>query len=73
MSNTNITYLVGGGCAVIALVAFVTLVVIPGVGAYRGVWRRAAAAVLSLYVLAALIGVGVLAGAAIVVEWPRVF
>ena len=35
--------------------------------------RARAVVVLSLYVLAALIGVGVLAGALIVVEWPRVF
>ncbi|MGO9752032.1 MAG: hypothetical protein ACLP8S_09110 [Solirubrobacteraceae bacterium] len=73
MSNTSITYLVGAGCGVIALVAFVTQVMIPGVSAYRGIWQRAAAAVLSLYVLGALVAVGVLAGAAIVVEWPRVF
>jgi hypothetical protein len=73
MSNTAITYVVGAGCGVIALVAFVTLVVVPALSAYRGAWRRAAAFVLSLYVLGALVGVGVLAGAAIVVEWPRVF
>jgi hypothetical protein len=29
--------------------------------------------VLSLYVLAALVGVGVLLGALIILEWPRVF
>ena len=73
MSNTAITYLVGAGCGAIALVAFVTLVVVPGLSAYRGIWQRTAAFVLSLYVLGALVGVGVLAGAAIVVEWPRVF
>ncbi len=73
MSNSSITYLVGGGCAVIALVAFVTLVVVPAVTSYRGVLQRTAAVVLSLYVLVALVVVGVLAGAAIVVEWPRVF
>ncbi|MGO9903149.1 MAG: hypothetical protein ACLP0J_26480 [Solirubrobacteraceae bacterium] len=73
MSDSSITYLVGAGCGVIALVAFVTLVVIPGASAYRSIWERAAAVVLSLYVLGALVGVGVLAGLAIVVEWPRVF
>ncbi len=73
MSNTAITYLVGAGCGVIAVVAFVTLVIVPALSAYRGVLRRTAAFVLSLYVLGALVGVGVLAGAAIVVEWPRVF
>ncbi len=73
MSNSSITYLVGGSCAAIALVAFVTLVVVPAVTSYRGVLQRTAAMVLSLYVLVALVAVGVLAGAAIVVEWPRVF
>ena len=29
--------------------------------------------VLSAYVLAALVGVGVVVGALVVVEWPRVF
>ena len=42
----------------------------------RDWWRgfeRVAAVVLSLYVLAALVGIGVLLGALIVVEWPRLF
>jgi hypothetical protein len=73
MSNTSITYLVGAGCGAIALVAFVALVVIPGVSAYRSLWQRTAAVVLSVYVLGALVAVGVVAGLAIVVEWPRVF
>ena len=64
MSNTHITYLVGAGCAVI------------GAGrrssrwwsrrrfrAYRRVWERLAVVVLSGYVLAALVGVGVVLGA----------
>jgi len=37
------------------------------------VWQRVAAVVLSLYVLAALIGVGIVLGGLIVLEWPRVF
>jgi hypothetical protein len=37
------------------------------------VFERMAAVVLSVYVLAALVGVGVLLGALIVVEWPRLF
>jgi hypothetical protein len=32
-----------------------------------------AVVILSLYVLAALIGVGLVIGALIVLEWPRVF
>ena len=73
MSNQNITYLVGGCMGVLGLVAFGMLVVVPAVTAYRRAWERVAAVVLSLYVLAALIGVGVLAGALVVFEWPRLF
>ena len=35
--------------------------------------QRVAVVVLSMYVLAALVGVGVLAGALVVFEWPRLF
>jgi len=55
------------------VVAFAILVVLPAITAYRGVLQRAAVVVLSLYVLAALVGVGVLVGALVVFEWPRLF
>ena len=73
MSNTSITYLVGACCAVFGLAAFIALVVVPAVTSYRRTWERVAAVVLSGYVLAALVGLGVLLGAVIVVEWPRLF
>lgn len=73
MSNQSITYLVGAGLGVLGLAAFCLLVVVPAVASYRRVLERAAAVVLSLYVLAALVGAGVLIGALIVVEWPRLF
>ncbi|MFZ0089672.1 MAG: hypothetical protein WAL63_09215 [Solirubrobacteraceae bacterium] len=41
--------------------------------AYRRPLERVAAVVLSLYVLAAFVGAGILLGAVIVLEWPRVF
>ena len=73
MSNQSITYLVGAGLSVIGLAAFCALVVVPAITAYRRPFERVAVVVLSLYVLAALVGVGVLLGALIVVEWPRLF
>lgn len=73
MSNYTVTYIVGGGCGLIGLVAFFTLVVTPTVTAYRGVVKRVVAAILSLYVLAAFVGAGVLLGAVIILEWPRLF
>ena len=73
MSNQDITYLVGACAGVFGLLAFSVLVVVPAVTAYRRPLERIAAVILSLYVLAALIGVGVLAGALVVFEWPRLF
>jgi hypothetical protein len=73
VSNTSLTYLVGACCGVFGLAAFIALVVVPAATAYRRVWERAVAVVLSGYVLAALLGLGLLLGALIVVEWPRIF
>ena len=73
VSNQAITYLVGACLGVFGLAAFCLLVIVPAIATYRRVLERVAAFVLSLYVLAALIGVGVLLGAVMVVEWPRLF
>ncbi|MFL5824857.1 MAG: hypothetical protein ACJ764_15605 [Solirubrobacteraceae bacterium] len=73
MSNQTITYLVGATLGVLGLTAFCILVLVPAVTAYKRPLQRAAAAILSLYVLAALVGVGIVIGALIVLEWPRVF
>ena len=73
MSNTSITYLVGACASVFGFAAFCALVVVPAITAYRRPLERVAVVVLSLYVLAALVGIGVLLGALIVVEWPRFF
>ncbi len=73
MSNTSITYLVGACLGVFGLAAFCALVVAPAVTAYRRPLERVGAVVLSLYVLAALIGIGIVLGALIIIEWPRIF
>ena len=73
MSNTTVTYIVGAGCGVIGLCAFCALVLVPAVSSYRSPVGRISAALLSLYVLAACVGIGVLLGALIIFEWPRWF
>ena len=73
MSNQTITYLVGACLGVFGLAAFCALVVVPTITAYRRPLERAAVVVLSAYVLAALVGLGILLGALVVVEWPRLF
>ena len=73
MSDAQVTYLVGVCLGVFGLAAFCVLVLVPAITAYRRPLERVAAAILSLYVLAALIGIGVVIGAVIVLEWPRIF
>ena len=74
MTNTAIIHLVAACAGVFGLAAFAWLVLVPAVQAYGRVWERIAAAVLSLYVLAAFAGIGVLAGLAVSFWlWPRLF
>jgi hypothetical protein len=73
VSNQSVTYLVGACLGVLGVAAFCALVLAPAVSAYRRPLQRVAVVVLSVYVLAALVGVGIVLGALIIVEWPRVF
>ena len=73
MTNREITYLVGACLGVFGLALFSALVIVPAVTSYQRFYQRAAAFILSLYVLAALVGAGIALGALVVVEWPRVF
>lgn len=73
MSNQTVTYIVGAGCAVITLIAFCTLVLVPAISVYRRPLARVGAAILSLYILAAFVGLGILAGAFIILQWPNWF
>jgi hypothetical protein len=73
VSNTTVTYLVGASAAVLGVTAFCTLVLAPAITAYRRPLERVAVVVLSVYVLAAFVGLGILLGGLIIIEWPRVF
>jgi hypothetical protein len=72
MTNEQVTYLVAGACAFIVLVAFVMLILRPAWMSYSRVWERLAAAFLSLYVLAAFLGIGVAGGLAVTWFWDRI-
>jgi hypothetical protein len=71
MSNESITYLVAACSGVFALTAYIALILIPAWSAYSRTWERAAAAFLSLYVLAAFAILGVAGGGAVVWFWDR--
>jgi hypothetical protein len=72
VTSTQITYLVASVCTVGALGAFVALIAFPAWTAYSKTWERVAASFLSLFVLAALVLVGALGGAAIAYYWDTI-
>jgi hypothetical protein len=59
-------YVLFGIAALICLVTFVTLILSPALSAHGRIWEKAAAGLLSVFVLAALLVVGVVAGLVIV-------
>jgi hypothetical protein len=67
MIQDDLTYIVIGAAAVISIVAWLTLIAVP---AWKSYWRlreRVLALVMSVYVLAAFVGVG--AGVGGLVLW----
>ena len=71
MSNATLTYLVAACGGAIGLVAYMSLILVPAWNAYSRLWERVAATFLSLYVLAAFMGLGLAGGAAVVYFWDR--
>lgn len=71
MSNQTITIVVAAGCGLLALAAYVGLILVPAVSSYSRWYERIGAGVLSLYVLAAFVLAGVAGGAGVVWAWSR--
>jgi predicted MFS family arabinose efflux permease len=69
MSRGAINDLVAVCAAVFVLALYTGLILVPAWTSYSRLWERLAATVLSLYVLAVLIGVGVGAALAAVYFW----
>jgi hypothetical protein len=72
VSNQQVTDVVVGACAVLGLAVYVVLLLVPAWGSYTRVWERIGAAFLSLYVLAAFVGMGAAGGLAIAWFWDRI-
>jgi hypothetical protein len=69
MSSTDLTHLLALCAGVVSFALFVGLILVPAWSSYSRLWERVAASVLSLYVLAVLVGIGVAAGLAAVYFW----
>jgi hypothetical protein len=69
MTRTTINDLVAGGAGVLGLVLYAGLILAPAWSSYSRLWERVAASILSLYVLAVLIGIGVAGALAVIYYW----
>jgi len=69
MSRTAINELVGACAGVFGVALYAGLILIPAWSSYSRLWERLAATVLSLYVLAVLVGAGVAGALAAVYFW----
>ncbi|HZL54713.1 MAG TPA: hypothetical protein VFC22_03705 [Solirubrobacteraceae bacterium] len=69
MSRTTINDLVAISAGVLGLALYAGLILVPAWGAYSRLWERVAAGILSLYVLAVLVGIGVAGALAAVYYW----
>ena len=71
LALTNEYYLFGAA-GIISLAAFVGLILVPALGSYGRPWEKVAASFLSLFVLAALVLVGVLVGLLVFYNWDQI-
>lgn len=65
-------YFLFGGAALISLAAFAALILVPAIGSFGRNWEKATAVVVSIFVLAALLAIGVALGVAIVYYWDDI-
>jgi O-antigen ligase len=69
LTVTQISVAAGG---LVALVAYVALIVVPAWGSYGRWWERFAASFMTLFILVTLVGIGAGIGAAIIWSWGRI-
>lgn len=68
LSTTELAIAIAAGIVGAGYIAFILL---PAIGAYSRVWEKIAAGVLSLFILATLLGVGAALGLAVVWSYDR--
>jgi hypothetical protein len=65
-------YYLFGGAGLLSVLAFMALILVPAIGSFGRTWEKATAALLSLFVLAALLLLGVALGVMIVYFWDDI-
>ncbi len=66
MADLSTTQIVLAAAAVVVTIGWIVLIALPAWVSYGRMWERIAASFLTLYILAALLGVGAAIGAAII-------
>lgn len=65
-------YYLFGAAGFVSLAAFVGLILAPALGSYGRAWEKLVAGTLSLFVLAALVLVGLVLGVVIFLNWDKI-
>ena len=65
-------YLLFGGAGLLSLLAFTALILVPAIGSFGRTWEKATAVLLSIFVLAALLLLGIALGLLIVYYWDEI-
>jgi hypothetical protein len=65
-------YYLFGGAGLVSVLAFAALILVPAIGSYGRSWEKATAALLSVFVLLALVMLGIAIGGLIVYFWPDI-
>jgi hypothetical protein len=71
LQHLSITEITLGVTAFVSAVAFLWFIVAPAWGSYGRLWERIAASFLSIYIGAALLGVGIVAGVGVIAVYLR--
>jgi hypothetical protein len=69
LSRTTINELVAVCAGTFGFALYAGLILVPAWNAYARLWQRVAATVLTLYVLAVIVGIGIGIGAIVVYFW----
>jgi hypothetical protein len=72
VAKIDTVYLLFGGAGLISLIAFATLILAPTIGSFSRTWEKATAVLVSIFVLVALVALGVAIGIAIVYYWDDI-
>ena len=72
MDSLTVTYIILAATGVIGFTSFAVLILAPAWTAYGRTWERFAAAVLSVFVLAAFAGAGIGIGAIVLYYWDQI-